>query len=65
MKLNYAGVAKDNIKGGLDLSTINSTTRLRRIKTIYEKKSSNMLDWLDLPFIDEDNLSRMETLGHK
>ena len=65
MKLNYAGVDKDNIKGGLDLSSINSTTRLRRIKSIYEKKPSNMLDWLDLPFASDDILDRIESVGRK
>ena len=65
MKLNYAGVAKENIKSGLSLSSINPTNRLRRIKSIYEKKSSNMLDWLDLPFANEDTLSRYEKLGRQ
>ena len=65
MKLNYSGVAKENLKSGISLSNIKSATRLKLIKNIYEKKSSDMLDWLDLPFANDDTISRYETIGRK
>lgn len=63
MKLEYAGVSKENLKSGISLTTTNSV-RSRNIKNIYSKKSSNMLDWLDLPNMPESDIVRLETYGN-
>lgn len=56
MKLEYAGVSKENLKSGLNLSTMSAITRNKFIKTIFSKKSSDMLDWLDLPNQNPDDV---------
>ena len=48
MKLEYAGVSKENLKSGISMAMTNSI-RQRNIRNIFTKKSSKMLDWLDLP----------------
>ena len=62
MKLEYAGVSRENIKSGISM-TITGSTRQKNIKNIFTKKSSNMLDWLDLPDMSEEDLSRIESYG--
>ena len=49
MELEYSGVLKGNIKNGLNLNSIGAVTRNKHIKSIFSRKSSDMLDWLDLP----------------
>lgn len=52
MRLEYYGVAKENLKSGLTLS-IPTTTRARHIKNIESGKASDMLDWIKLPDMTE------------
>ncbi len=49
MKLEYSGVLKENLKSGINLNSMSAVTRNKHIKTIFQKKCSDMLDWLDLP----------------
>ena len=62
MKLEYAGVSKENLKSGISL-TITNTTRQRNINNIFNKKYSKMLDWLDLPDTSNALLQRIESYG--
>ncbi len=64
IKLNYAGVDKDIIKLGINLSTIPSATRGKNIQKIYDKKVSVMLDFLDLPNMPNDQIERLEKVGN-
>lgn len=48
IKLDYTGVTKEKLKSGLNLNNIGDTARSKNIKNIFTKKSSDMLDWLDL-----------------
>lgn len=64
IKLNYAGVDKDTIKSGINLSTIPSATRGKNIQKIYDKKVSVMLDFLDLPNMPNDQIERLEKVGN-
>lgn len=63
IKLNYSGVDKEYIKSGINISTIPATTRGKNISKIYGKKVSVMLDFLDLPNMPEEEISRLETVG--
>jgi len=63
MKLEYAGVSKENLKSGISM-TITNSLRQKNIKNIFTKKSSNMLDWIDLPDMSEEELSRIERFAH-
>ena len=69
MRLEYAGISKEYIKGGLNLDSIPAGTREKRVKAIYAKKPSNMLDWLDLPLMDKNDIERIidcgETIARK
>ena len=49
MELEYSGVLKGNLKNGLNLNSIGAVTRNKHIKSIFSRKHSDMLDWLDLP----------------
>lgn len=60
MKLEYAGVSKENLKSGISM-TITNSIRQKNIKNIFTKKSSTMLDWLDLPDMPDDQITRMES----
>lgn len=62
MKLEYAGVSKENLKSGISL-TITNSTRQRNIKNIFSKKSSKMLDWIDLPDTRESLLQELDEYG--
>lgn len=56
IKLDYTGVTKEKLKSGLNLNNIGDTARSKNIKNIFTKKSSDMLDWLeltDLSIMDE------------
>lgn len=63
MKLVYAGVAKENLKNGINIATMSATARARAIKNIFSKKSSNMLGWLDLPLGGGVDLEKINSLG--
>lgn len=63
MRLEYSGVLKENLKSGLNLTTMSAVSRNRHIKNIFTKKSSDMLDWLDLPDQDRTNLKAIEEYG--
>ena len=69
MRLEYAGISKDYIKGGLDVSRIPGGIREKRIKAVYGKKVSNMLEWMDLPGTPRDEIDRIvgfgEMIAHK
>ena len=41
MKLEYAGISKENLKSGISLSAITNSTRSRIIKTIFNKPWQN------------------------
>lgn len=49
MKLEYSGVLKENLKSGINIASMSAITRNKHIKTLFQKKCSDMLDWLDLP----------------
>lgn len=63
IKLDYSGVDKEYLKSGLNVNTIASTARAKNISKIYGKKVSVMLDFLDLPNMSEEELSRIERVG--
>lgn len=65
MNLEYAGIAKENINKGLDLNSISNTNRNKYIKNIFSKKSSDMLDWLDLTETSEEELNKIISCGEK
>ncbi|MBE5736742.1 MAG: glucose-6-phosphate isomerase [Clostridiales bacterium] len=52
MKLEFYGVSKSNLKSGIALN-VSTATMNRQIKNIVEKKTSNMLDWIELPDMSE------------
>ena len=60
MKLEYAGVSKENLKSGISMSITNSV-RQKNIKNIYSQKVSDMLEWLDLPDMKEDEIVKIES----
>ena len=62
MKLEYAGVSKENLKSGISL-TITNSTRQKNINNIFKKKYSNMLDWLDLPDTKKSELDSIVEYG--
>ena len=59
MKLEFAGVSKENLKSGISMAITNSV-RQKNIKNIYSHKSSDMLDWLDLPDMKEELIAKIE-----
>lgn len=63
MKLEYAGISKENLQNGISLSAITNSGRTRHINTIFSKKYSNMLDWLDLPNTKESTVKSVEMYG--
>lgn len=63
MKIEYAGISKENLKSGISLSAITNSSRARHIKTIFSKKYSNMLDWLDLPNMREEFVYEIDEYG--
>lgn len=63
IKLNYAGVDKDFLKSGINLSTIPAVSRERNIAKVIQKKVSVMLDFLDLPKMGEEQISNIERVG--
>lgn len=63
MKLEYAGISRENLKSGISLSAITNSTRSRIIRTIFTKKNNNMLDWLDLPNMFEEMVYDIEEYG--
>ena len=64
MKLEYYGVAKENLKSGINLS-VASTTRAKHIKEISTGKASEMLDWLKLPDMTEKEQIALEDIANK
>ena len=64
MKLEYYGVAKENLKSGINLS-VASTTRARHIKDVSTGKASEMLDWLKLPDMTEKEQIALEEIANK
>lgn len=64
MKLEYAGIVKENLKSGISLS-ISSSARAKAIKSIFTKKSNKMLDWLDLPLGGGVDLDKINVLGEE
>ena len=63
MKIEYAGISKENLKSGISLSAITNSSRIRNIKTIFSKKYSDMLDWLDLPNMREEFVYEIDEYG--
>lgn len=63
MKIEYAGISKENLKSGISLSSITNSSRARNIKTIFSKKYSDMLDWLDLPNMREEFIYEIDEYG--
>jgi len=63
MKVEYAGISKENLKSGISLSSITNSARARHIKTIFSKKYSTMLDWLDLPNMREEFVYEIDEYG--
>ena len=63
IKLNYSGVSKEFLKSGISLSSIPKVAREKNIAKIYGKKVSVMLDFLDLPNMSEEEITRLETVG--
>ena len=63
IKLNYSGIDKEHLKSGININTIPATARAKNISKIYGKKVSVMLDFLDLPNMPEEEISRLETVG--
>lgn len=63
MKLEYSGVQKENLKSGINLNTMSATTRNKYIKNIFLKKSSDMLDWLDLPDLSQEKIDELNEYG--
>lgn len=59
MKLAYYGVHKDNLNSGLDIEKLSIGHRQKYIDNIFEKKSSDMLDWLDLVDIEKRSLDEI------
>lgn len=64
IRLNYAGVDKEFLKSGINLSTIPADSRERNIAKVIQKKVSVMLDFLDLPKMSEEQISRIERVGN-
>lgn len=62
MKLVCSGVVKENLKAGISLN-IGETKRAKHIKRIFNKSASNMLDFLDLPDMAQDELNRLQEVG--
>lgn len=63
MKIEYAGISRENLKSGISLSAITNSARSRHIKTILSKKYSDMLDWLDLPNMREEFVYEIDEFG--
>lgn len=63
INLNYAGVDRETIKNGLNLSSIPGTARGKIIQKIYGKKVSVMLDFLDLPNMPNEQIDRLIKVG--
>ena len=63
MKLEYTGILKENIKNGITLDSIPMASRSKNIKNIFTKKSSNMLDWLDLPDGTPEQINKIKDYG--
>lgn len=63
MRLEYSGILKENLKSGLNLNSMSAVTRNRHIKNLFNKKSSDMLDWLDLPDTSRENIAEIEKYG--
>ena len=63
MRLEYAGVSKNYIKNGIDVEKIPAGIREKRVKAIYAKKPSDMIDWLDLPLVNKNDTDRIIECG--
>lgn len=63
MRLEYSGILKENLKSGLNLNSMSAVTRNRHIKNLFSKKSSDMLDWLDLPNASQEYIKSLEAFG--
>ena len=59
MKLEYYGVSKENLKSGLTFK-IPATARTKHIKNIQSGKYSDMLDWIKLPDMTEEEYLKIE-----
>ncbi len=63
IKLNYAGVDKEFLKSGVNLSAIPAGVREKNIAKVMGKKVSVMLDFLDLPDMSEEQVDRLISVG--
>lgn len=63
MRLEYAGILKENLKSGINLNSMSAVTRNKHIKNLFTKKSSDMLDWLDLPDTSSEDIKDRENFG--
>ena len=63
MRMEYSGVLKDNLKSGLNLNSMSAVTRNKHIKNIFGRKASDMLDWLDLPDQDRNDIKAITEYG--
>lgn len=64
MKLEYYGVAKENLKSGINLS-VASSTRAKHIREVSTGKASDMLDWIKLPDMTEKEQIALEDVANK
>jgi len=62
MKLMYSAVSKEFINSGVNIKCA-TTTQERIIKSIFSKKASNMLGFLDLPNMQKDEIEKYKTMG--
>ena len=63
MKLLYAGVSREFLKSGINIKC-SETTRERIVKSIFTKKASDMLGFLDLPLISEEEINNYISWGN-
>lgn len=63
MRLEYSGILRENIRGGISLSAMSAVARNRHIKNIFTKKSSDMLEWCDLPEQDRESIKHVQEYG--
>lgn len=63
IKLKLAGVDKEFLKSGVNLSAIPAGVREKNIAKVMGKKVSVMLDFLDLPDMSEEQVKRLIDVG--
>ena len=62
MKLLYSGVSKELINNGINIKCTESTQE-RIIKSIFTKKASDMLGFLDLPYMPNEEVNKYIQMG--